>query len=34
LRNDPLPTINALVDIGNLISLRYLIPAAAMLSII
>jgi len=29
LRNDPLPTINALVDIGNLISLRYLIPAGS-----
>ncbi|MDR3574114.1 MAG: phenylalanine--tRNA ligase beta subunit-related protein [Anaerolineaceae bacterium] len=27
LRSDPLPSINALVDIGNIISLRYLIPA-------
>jgi DNA/RNA-binding domain of Phe-tRNA-synthetase-like protein len=26
LRNDPLPSINALVDIGNAISLRYLVP--------
>jgi len=26
LRNDPLPSINALVDIGNAVSLRYLIP--------
>lgn len=26
LRDDPLPSINALVDIGNLISLRYLLP--------
>lgn len=27
LRNEPLPSINALVDIGNLVSLRYLVPA-------
>jgi DNA/RNA-binding domain of Phe-tRNA-synthetase-like protein len=27
LRNDPLPSINALVDIGNLVSLGHLIPA-------
>lgn len=27
LRGDSLPSINALVDIGNLISLRYLVPA-------
>jgi len=27
LRNDSLPTINALVDIGNVVSLRYLVPA-------
>jgi DNA/RNA-binding domain of Phe-tRNA-synthetase-like protein len=27
LRNEPLPTINALVDIGNLLSLRHLVPA-------
>jgi DNA/RNA-binding domain of Phe-tRNA-synthetase-like protein len=27
LRNDPLPGINALVDIGNIVSLRHLIPA-------
>ena len=27
LRSDPIPSINALVDIGNIISLRYLIPA-------
>lgn len=27
LHNDPLPSINTLVDIGNLISLRYLVPA-------
>jgi len=27
LRNDPLPAINTLVDIGNLISLRHLLPA-------
>ncbi|NTU75647.1 MAG: cytoplasmic protein, partial [Anaerolineaceae bacterium] len=27
LRNDPIPSINALVDIGNIISLRHLIPA-------
>jgi DNA/RNA-binding domain of Phe-tRNA-synthetase-like protein len=26
LRNDPLPSINALVDIGNAVSLRYLVP--------
>ena len=26
LRGKPLPTINALVDIGNLLSLRYLVP--------
>lgn len=26
LRNDPLPSINALVDIGNAMSLRYLVP--------
>jgi DNA/RNA-binding domain of Phe-tRNA-synthetase-like protein len=28
-RGDPLPTINALVDIGNVISLRHLLPAGA-----
>jgi DNA/RNA-binding domain of Phe-tRNA-synthetase-like protein len=27
MRGDPLPSINTLVDIGNIISLRYLIPA-------
>ncbi|MBM4327627.1 MAG: hypothetical protein FJ118_10750 [Deltaproteobacteria bacterium] len=27
LRNEPLPSINALVDIGNVVSLRYLAPA-------
>jgi DNA/RNA-binding domain of Phe-tRNA-synthetase-like protein len=27
LRNDPLPSINALVDIGNAVSLRFLVPA-------
>jgi len=27
VRGDPLPSINALVDIGNIISLRYLVPA-------
>ncbi len=27
LRGDPLPSINALVDIGNVISLKYLVPA-------
>jgi DNA/RNA-binding domain of Phe-tRNA-synthetase-like protein len=27
LHGDPLPSINALVDIGNLVSLRHLIPA-------
>lgn len=27
LRGDDLPSINALVDIGNIISLRYLVPA-------
>lgn len=27
LRNDPLPTINKLVDIGNIVSLRHLMPA-------
>jgi DNA/RNA-binding domain of Phe-tRNA-synthetase-like protein len=27
LRNEPLPSINALVDIGNVVSLRHLIPA-------
>jgi DNA/RNA-binding domain of Phe-tRNA-synthetase-like protein len=27
LRSEPIPSINALVDIGNIISLRYLIPA-------
>jgi DNA/RNA-binding domain of Phe-tRNA-synthetase-like protein len=26
LRGDPLPSINALVDIGNAVSLRYLVP--------
>ena len=29
LRGEPLPSINALVDIGNVISLRYLVPAGA-----
>jgi DNA/RNA-binding domain of Phe-tRNA-synthetase-like protein len=29
LRGEPLPAINALVDIGNLISLRYLAPAGS-----
>jgi DNA/RNA-binding domain of Phe-tRNA-synthetase-like protein len=29
LRGDPLPSINALVDIGNIMSLRYLVPAGA-----
>jgi DNA/RNA-binding domain of Phe-tRNA-synthetase-like protein len=29
LRGDPLPSINVLVDIGNVISLRYLLPAGA-----
>jgi len=29
LKNDQLPSINALVDIGNLISLRHLAPAGA-----
>ena len=29
LRGDPLPSINTLVDIGNVISLRYLLPAGA-----
>ncbi len=29
LKNDQLPSINALVDIGNLISLRHLMPAGA-----
>ncbi len=27
LRSEPLPSINALVDIGNLVSLRHLVPA-------
>lgn len=27
LRSEPLPAINTLVDIGNLVSLRYLVPA-------
>jgi DNA/RNA-binding domain of Phe-tRNA-synthetase-like protein len=27
LREEPLPSINALVDIGNLVSLRHLVPA-------
>jgi len=27
LRNEPLPSINALVDVGNLVSLRHLVPA-------
>jgi DNA/RNA-binding domain of Phe-tRNA-synthetase-like protein len=26
LRNDPLPSINALVDIGNIVSLQHLVP--------
>src|SRR5512137_584813 len=26
LRNEPLPSINALVDIGNVVSLRHLLP--------
>ena len=29
LRGEPLPSINALVDIGNLVSLRHLAPAGA-----
>ena len=29
LRGDPLPAINALVDLGNVISLRHLLPAGA-----
>jgi DNA/RNA-binding domain of Phe-tRNA-synthetase-like protein len=29
LRNDPLPSINALVDIGNLLSLRHLLPVGS-----
>ncbi len=29
LRGDALPAINALVDIGNVISLRYLVPAGS-----
>jgi len=29
LRNQPLPSINTLVDIGNVISLRHLVPAGA-----
>ena len=29
IRGDPLPTINALVDLGNVISLRHLLPAGA-----
>ncbi len=29
LRNDPLPAINTLVDLGNLVSIRRLIPAGA-----
>lgn len=29
LRNEPLPSINALVDIGNIVSLRYLVPAGS-----
>jgi DNA/RNA-binding domain of Phe-tRNA-synthetase-like protein len=29
LRGDPLPSINAIVDIGNVISLRHLLPAGA-----
>lgn len=29
LKNDPLPSISALVDIGNVISLRHLVPAGA-----
>jgi DNA/RNA-binding domain of Phe-tRNA-synthetase-like protein len=29
LKNDPLPSINALVDIGNVVSLRHLVPAGA-----
>ena len=29
LRGDALPSINALVDIGNVISLRYLVPAGS-----
>ena len=27
LRNEPIPSINALVDIGNIVSLRHLLPA-------
>ena len=27
LRHEPLPSINALVDIGNVVSLRHLVPA-------
>ena len=29
LKNDPLPSISALVDIGNIVSLRHLVPAGA-----
>lgn len=29
LRHDPLPSINALVDIGNVVSLRYLLPTGS-----
>lgn len=29
LRGDPLPAINALVDIGNIVSLRHLVPAGS-----
>jgi DNA/RNA-binding domain of Phe-tRNA-synthetase-like protein len=29
LRNEPLPSINALVDIGNLLSLRHLMPVGS-----
>jgi DNA/RNA-binding domain of Phe-tRNA-synthetase-like protein len=28
-RGDPLPTINAIVDLGNVVSLRHLLPAGA-----
>lgn len=29
LRNEPLPSINSLVDIGNIVSLRHLVPAGS-----
>ena len=33
LKNEPLPSINTLVDIGNVVSLRHLVPAGGRYAI-